>query len=114
PQIKGEDVLDVLRVLDVPGPVEAEIPVEVRHHRRRHGTVGAPERTALDLAHHPERHEDDVEDDGNRPEDAPNDELQHDRRSFPLWPCFEARPSPWARPRLVLVQLTLTVRRWMV
>jgi hypothetical protein len=54
---------DVALVLDVPRLVEAEIAIEVREHRRRDGALALAERAALDRAHHPERHEDDEEDD---------------------------------------------------
>src|SRR4029077_14554740 len=76
-EVETGDSDDVALVLDVPRLVETELVVEVRQHRRRHRLVALTERAALDRAHHPERHEDDEEDDRNRPEDATDDELQH-------------------------------------
>jgi len=64
-----EDVLDL--------EIEAELALEILLDRRGDRPVRRPERIALDLAHQYERHEDDEQDHGDRPEDAANDECRH-------------------------------------
>ena len=76
-EVERDDALDVVGVLDVPGLVEVELALEVALDGLRHRSLRLPERVALDLPHHHERQEDDDQDHRDRPEDAPDDELQH-------------------------------------
>ncbi len=77
PEVERRDVADVVQVLRPPGLVEVELPVEVRLDGGRDGTLRHLERVPLDELHQEERHEDHEEQDGNRPEDPPDDECEH-------------------------------------
>jgi hypothetical protein len=76
-EIEGEDSLDVVRVLHVPGVVEVELALQVRLDRGRYRPLRFAERVALDLPHEEEREQDHEQQHGDRPEEPPDYELRH-------------------------------------